>query len=64
MNKITPKYLKILIKQYPKITSGRKNYEFFEKRILKNLDLIKKYRKTKITKLFQIKYIYTLSYIV
>ena len=52
MNKITPKYLKILIKQYPKIISGRKNYEFFEKRILKNLDLIKKYRKVKITKLF------------
>ena len=44
MNKLTPKYLKILIKQNPKIISGRKNYEFFEKRILKNLELIKKYK--------------------
>ena len=45
MNKSIPKYLKILIKQYPKIISGRKNYKFFEKRILKNLELIKKYKK-------------------
>ena len=34
-----------IIKQYPEIISGRKNYEFFEKRILKNLELIKKYKK-------------------
>ena len=47
MNKKMPKYLKILIKQYPKIISGRKNYDFFEKRILKNLELIKKYKKFK-----------------
>ena len=42
-----PKYLKILIKQYPKIISGRKNYEFFEKRIQKNLELVKKYKRLK-----------------
>tara|TARA_B110000495_G_scaffold183920_1_gene180594 strand:- start:249 stop:395 length:147 start_codon:yes stop_codon:yes gene_type:complete len=47
MNKIIPRYLKILIKKYPKIISGRKNYDFFEKRILKNLELIKKYKKFK-----------------
>jgi len=45
MNKKMPKYLKMLIKKYPKIISGRKNYEFFEKRIFKNLELIKKYKK-------------------
>ena len=45
MNKNIPKYLKKLIEQYPEIISGRKNYEFFEKRILKNLELIKKYKK-------------------
>jgi hypothetical protein len=44
MNGNMPKYLKELIKQYPKIISGRKNYEFFEKRILKNLKLINKYK--------------------
>ena len=47
MNKDIPKYLKILVKQYPEIISGRKNYSFFEKRILKNLRLIKKYIKLK-----------------
>jgi len=47
MNRGIPKYLKILIKKYTEIISGRKNHEFFEKRILKNLDLIKKYKKLK-----------------
>ena len=47
MNKKIPEYLETLIKKYPKIISGRKNYEFFEKRILKNLELIKKYKKLK-----------------
>jgi len=45
MNKKIPGYLKMLIKKYPKIISGRKNYDFFEKRILKNIELVKKYKK-------------------
>jgi hypothetical protein len=44
MNKDIPDYLKILIKKYPDVVSGRKKYKFFEKRILKNLELIKKYK--------------------
>ena len=44
MNKNVPKYLENLIKKYPNIISGRKNYKFFEKKILKNLELIKKYK--------------------
>ena len=47
MNENIPKYLKALIKKYPKIISGRKNYEFFEKRIQKNLELVKKYKRLK-----------------
>tara|TARA_B100000674_G_C37140222_1_gene601793 strand:- start:103 stop:261 length:159 start_codon:yes stop_codon:yes gene_type:complete len=45
-NKI-PKYLQILIKDYPKITSGRKNFDQHHFRILKTLDIIKKYFKLK-----------------
>jgi hypothetical protein len=47
MNENIPEYLKALIKKYPKIISGRKNYEFFQKRIQKNLELIKKYKRLK-----------------
>ncbi len=42
MNKV-PKYLKILITNYPKIASGRKNYYLQNLRIQKSLALIKKY---------------------
>ncbi len=41
-NKI-PNYLKELIKKFPSILSGRKNYIKHHKRILKNLDLTKEY---------------------
>ena len=39
------KYLKILIKNYPSITSGRKNFVQNNLRIKKSLALIKKYFK-------------------
>jgi len=45
-NKI-PKYLKNLIKDYPKITSGRKNYYQHNFRIIKTIEIIKKYFKLK-----------------
>ena len=43
-NKI-PNYLIKIIKEYPKITSGRKDYIFFNQRILKNIELTKKFMK-------------------
>ena len=43
MKKIKQSYLKTLLKKYPKIASGRKNYAFYEKRILKNIKLVKKF---------------------
>jgi len=38
-----PKYLKELLQKYPKIASGRKNFDRHEKRILKTIKLIKEY---------------------
>tara|TARA_B100000989_G_scaffold293145_1_gene270085 strand:+ start:456 stop:608 length:153 start_codon:yes stop_codon:yes gene_type:complete len=38
-----PIYLRNLIKDYPKVLSGRKNFEQSHKRILKTLEIIKKY---------------------
>jgi len=32
-----------LIKKYPKITSGRKKYKEQQKRILRNIEIIKQY---------------------
>jgi len=40
-------YIKILLKKYPGIASGRKNFKYFEKRIKKNLLLSQKYLKNK-----------------
>ena len=40
-----PNYLKDIIRLYPKITSGRKNYLLQHKRILKNIKLIEIYKK-------------------
>tara|TARA_B100000989_G_scaffold98282_1_gene71698 strand:- start:377 stop:529 length:153 start_codon:yes stop_codon:yes gene_type:complete len=45
-NKI-PNYLKILIKDHPKITSGRKNFDQHNDRIVKTIEIIKKYFKLK-----------------
>tara|TARA_B100001248_G_C27238727_1_gene388346 strand:- start:325 stop:477 length:153 start_codon:yes stop_codon:yes gene_type:complete len=41
-NKI-PEYFKFLIKNNPKITSGRKNYYEHNYRILETIKMIKKY---------------------
>jgi len=38
-----PHYIKILIKENPKIISGRKNFNFYQKRVAKTLYLVKKY---------------------
>ena len=40
-----PIYLKKLIKNYPNIVSGRKNFDNHHKRIEDTLKLIKKYKK-------------------
>ena len=40
-------YIKIILKIFPDIASGRKNFKYFEKRIKKNLILTKKYLKNK-----------------
>jgi hypothetical protein len=40
-------YIKILLKKFPGIASGRKNFKYFEKRIQKNLILSHKYFKSK-----------------
>jgi len=41
-NKI-PKYLQVLIKEYPKITSGRKNFDQHNYRVVNTIEIIKKY---------------------
>jgi len=38
-------YIGELIKNFPNIKSGRKNYKFYYERILKNIKLIKAYKK-------------------
>ncbi len=38
-----PNYLVKLIKKFPDILSGRKNYKEHHKRLKKNIDLTKKY---------------------
>ncbi len=40
-------YIRDILKKFPKIASGRKNFKFFEKRVKKNLLLSKKYLKNK-----------------
>ena len=41
------KIIKEIVRLYPNIASGRKNYKEQQKRILKNLKLIKNYFKLK-----------------
>ena len=38
-------YIKILLKMFPNIASGRKNFKYFKRRIKKNLILTNKYSK-------------------
>ena len=45
MKDTPPNYLIKLIKIFPKILSGRKNYKNQHKRIIRTLELIKKYSK-------------------
>ena len=40
-------YIAIILKKFPNIASGRKNFKYFEKRIKKNLILTKQYFKNK-----------------
>ena len=37
------KYIKIILKEFPNIASGRKNFKYFEKKKKKNLALTYKY---------------------
>jgi len=45
-----PGYLKVLLRNHPKIASGRKNFTQNNYRISKTLDIIKKYFNLKIEK--------------
>lgn len=38
-------YINAILKKFPDISSGRKNFKYFENRIKKNLTLTKKYQK-------------------
>tara|TARA_X000000950_G_scaffold80502_1_gene101238 strand:- start:240 stop:395 length:156 start_codon:yes stop_codon:yes gene_type:complete len=42
-----PDYIKALIKDNPKIISGRKKFYFYQWRVTKTLDLVKKYINSK-----------------
>ena len=41
-------YIRDILKKFPNIASGRKNFKYFEKRIKKNLILTNKYHNKKI----------------
>ena len=47
MKKNVPNYLYKLIKKFPEILSGRKNYKDQHLRIIKNINITKKYIKAK-----------------
>ncbi len=40
-------YIRVILKKFPNIASGRKNFKYFDRRIKKNLILTKKYLKNK-----------------
>ena len=40
-------YIRDILKKFPNIASGRKNFKFFERRVKKNLLLTKQYLKNK-----------------
>jgi hypothetical protein len=44
-------YVKIILKIFPDIASGRKNFKYFEKRIQKNIILTKTYIKKRKVKI-------------
>ena len=43
LNKKTPEYLGKIIKLFPHISAGRKNYKGQHIRILKNINIVKKF---------------------
>ena len=45
LNKKTPEYLEKIIKLFPHISSGRKNYKDQHNRILKNINVVKEFIK-------------------
>ena len=40
-------YIRVILKKFPNIANGRKNFKYFEKRVKKNLLLTKQYLKNK-----------------
>jgi len=42
---MTKKYISELLKMFPDIACGRKNFKYFEKRIKENLKITDKYKK-------------------
>ncbi len=44
-------YVKSLLKMFPNIASGRKNFKYFDSRVKKNIVLTKKYNKKKLNTL-------------
>ena len=56
INKISQSYLFFLRNKYKKISSGRKNYSFQYKRVLKNILLLKLYKKNIIPNKHYIEY--------
>ena len=42
---MTKKYINELLKMFPNIASGRKNFKYFEKRITETLKITNKYKK-------------------
>ena len=44
---MTQNYIKKILKIFPNISSGKKNFKYFEKRIKKNLILTHKYHNKK-----------------
>ena len=48
---MTQNYIRKILKIFPDIASGRKNFKYFEKRIKKNIILTKKYIKKRKAKI-------------
>jgi hypothetical protein len=44
-----PNYILKILKTFPDIASGRKNFKYFEKRVIKNLMLTNEYLKKKVS---------------
>ena len=38
-------YIRVILKKFPNIASGRKNFKYFEKRIKEKLKITNKYKK-------------------